>query len=171
MARAGGALFDTISALRDGQDTAGLDIAALNGQDTDLVIDAIVHALVPADGDADRARVAMNEALSKCLEGMDEFDSAHITDEMIVEMMVTYVTTCIFEQIMLDSRDAFTKTSSAERAEQAEKDLHELVAAATDKHMAPLLSGNVRTLTGAQIENVQINAIREIWTEWEAYQP
>ena len=39
------------------QDAAGLDIAALNGQDTDLVVDAIVRALAPADGDADRVIV------------------------------------------------------------------------------------------------------------------
>lgn len=146
MARAGGALFDTMSAFRDGQDAAGLDIAALNGQDTDLVVDAIVRALVPADGDADRVRVAMNEALSKCLEGVEEFDFAHITDDMIVEMMLTYVAHCIFEQIMLDSKDAFIKAADSDRVEQAERDLRALIIATTDKHMAPLLAGNVRTL-------------------------
>lgn len=171
MARAGGALFDTMSAFRDGRDAAGLDLAALNGQDTDIVIDAIVRALVPADGDADRVRVAMNEALSECLKGLDEFDFGHITDDMIVDMMLTYVAHCVFEQIMLDSRDAFARAADAGLVEQAEKDLRALVGAATDKHMAPLLSGNVRTLNGPQVEAAQLRAIHEVWVEWEAYEP
>lgn len=171
MARAGGALFDTMSAFRDGRDAAGLDLAALNGQDTDIVIEAIVRALVPADGDADRVRVAMYEALSECLKGLDEFDFSHITDDMIVNMMLTYVAHCVFEQIMLDSRDAFAKAADAGRVEQAEKDLRALVGAATDKHMAPLLSGNVRTLNRPQVEAAQLRALREVWVEWETYEP
>lgn len=171
MASSGGALFDVMSAFRDGQDAAGLVLASLTGQDTDLVIEAIVRALVPADGDADRVRVAMNEALSECLKGLDEFDFAHITDDMIVDMMLTYVGHCVFEQIILDSRDAFAKAAASGRVEQAEKDLRALVRAATDKHMVPLLSGNMRTLNGRDIEGVQLRAIREVWSEWEAYEP
>ena len=171
MARAGGALFDTMSAFRDGQGAAGLDLATLNGQDTDVVIEAIVRALVPADGDADRVRVAMNEALSECLQGYDEFDFAHISDEMIVDMMLAYVGHCIFEQIVLDSRDAFAKAETPDQVEQAEKELRLLIGAATDKHMGPLLSGNVRTLSGSQVEAAQLQAIREVWGEWEAYEP
>lgn len=171
MAHAGGVLFETMSAFRDGHSAAGLDLAALNGQDTDLVIEAIVQALVPADGDADRVRVAMNEALSECLQGYDEFDFAHISDEMIVDMMLAYVGHCIFEQIVLDSRDAFAKAKTSDRVEQAEKELRQLIGAATDKHMGPLLSGNVRTLSGSQVEAAQLQAIREVWAEWEAYEP
>jgi len=171
MARAGGALFDTMAAFRDRRNAAGLDLATLNGRDTDAVIEAIVRVLVTADGDAERVRVAMNEALSECLKGLDEFDFAHITDDMIADMMLTYVAHCIFEQIMLDSRDAFVKTAESGRLEQAEKDLRALVRAATDKHMGPMLSGNVRTLTGLQIEGIQLRAIQEIWAEWEMFEP
>lgn len=171
MARAGGALFDTMAAFRNGQNAAGLDLATLNGQDTDVVIEAIVRALVTADGDAERVRVAMNEALSECLKGLVDFDFAHITDEMIADMMLTYVAHCIFEQIMLDSRDAFAKAAASGRLEQAEKDLRALVRAATGKHMGPMLSGNVPTLTGLQVEGVQLRAIQEIWAEWETYEP
>lgn len=172
MARSGGALFEAMAALRDGRDAApGLDVASLNGRDTDLVIEAIVGALVPADGDADRIRVAMHEALSECLEGMEQFDFSRITDEIIVDMMLAYVAQCIYEQIVLDSRDAFAKASAAGRVEQAENDMRELVRAAADKHMAPLLTGNVRRFNGPMIEAAQLHAIREVWAEWEAYNP
>ena len=174
MARAGGALFGTLAALRGGRDAlaeAGVDLSALNGQDTDLAIQAIVQALTPSDGDADRIRVAMTEALSECLEGLDDFDFARITDDMLVAVMLAYVRGCVFDQIVLDSRDAFAKASAAGRAEQAEQDLRELVAAATDKHMRPLLSGNIRVLNGRQVEAAQIRAIGEVWAEWETYEP
>lgn len=169
MARAGGALFDVLATFQAGRSTDGLDLAALNGQDTDLAIDVIVQALVPADGDADRVRVAMNEALSECLEGYDEFDFAHITDEMLVQVMLAYVRQCVFGQIVLDSRDAFSKSEESGRVEEAERDLLALVDAATDKHMRPLLSGNLRTFNGLEVEKAQLQAIREVWIEWEAY--
>lgn len=169
MAHAGGALFDALSAFRDGRSSAGLDISELNGADTDLAIEAIVQVLVPPNGDADRVRAAMNEALSECLQGYDEFDFAHITDEMLIEVMLAYVRQCVFEQIVLDSRDALGKAEVSGRVEDAERDLLALVAAATDAHMRPLLSGDLRTFDGAQIERVQLQAIREIWVEWEEY--
>ncbi len=169
MSRAGGALFNTLAAFQAGRSTDGLDLAALNGQDTDLAIDVIVQALVPADGDADRIRVAMNEALSECLQGYDEFDFAHITDEMLVQVMLAYVRQCIFGQIVLDSRAAFAKSEESGRVEEAERDLLALIDAVTDKHMRPLLSGNLRTFNGLEVEKAQLQAIREVWTEWEAY--
>lgn len=169
MVRAGGALFDTLAAFRDGRAIDRLNLADLNGQDTDLAIDVIVQALVPEDGDTDRIRVAMNEALSDCLDGYVEFDFAHITDEMLVHVMLAYVSRCVFGQVVLDSKDAFAKAEGSGQAEAAERDLLALVEAATDKHMRPLLSGNVRTFNRTQIEQAQLRAIREVWTEWEAY--
>ena len=169
MAHAGGALFDVLAAFQAGRSVNNLDLAALNGQDTDLAIDAIVQALVPADGDADRVRVAMNEALSECLQGYDEFDFSHITDEMLVKVMLAYVRQCIFGQIVLDSRDAFGKAKKSGKVEEAERDLLALVDAATDKHMRPLLSGDLKIFSGPDIEKAQLLAIREIWSEWEEY--
>ena len=170
MAGAGGALFGAMAALRDGQAPAGLDLAALNGQDTDIAIDMIVQALATDDGDSDRVRVAMNEALSECLEGYDEFDFGSITDDMLVQMMLVYVTKCIFVQIVLDSNDAFAKADSPGQVEQAERDLYSLVESVSDKYMRPLLAGNLRSFSGAQMEQVQLAAIREVWSEWETYQ-
>lgn len=170
MAGAGGALFGAMAALREGQSAAGLNFAALNGQDTDIAIDMIVQALATKDGDSDRVRVAMNEALSECLEGYDEFDFASITDEMLVQMMLVYVTKCVFGQVVLDSNDAFAKAETPGQVEQAEKELYSLVESVTDKHMRPLLAGNLKTFSSERIEQVQLSAIREVWSEWESYQ-
>lgn len=147
-----------------------MDLALLNGQDTDIAIDMIVQALTPEDGDSDRVRVAMNEALSECLDGYDEFDFESITDEMLVQMMVVYVTKCVFGQVVLDSNDAFAKADTPNKVEQAEKDLYSLVESVTDKHMRPLLSGSLKSFSNVHIQNIQLAAIREVWSEWEGYQ-
>lgn len=170
MAGAGGALFGAMAAFREGQSIPGLDLATLNGQDTDLAISAIVEVLATEDGDSDRVRVAMNEALSECLQGYDEFNFSSITDEMLVQMMLVYVTNCVFSQVVLDSNDAFAKTNSASQVEQAEKDLHSLVESVTDKHMRPLLSGDLKSFTSIRVEQIQLLVIKEVWSEWESYE-
>jgi len=169
MAHAGGALFDVLANLRDGISPAGLNLARLDGIDTDLAIEAIVQALVPSNGDADRIRAAMNEALSECLQGYDDFDFSHITDEMLIEVMLVYVRQCVFQQIVLDSRDALGKAEESGRIEEAERELLALVGAATETHMRPLLSGDMRVIDSTQIEQAQLQAIRDIWIEWEEY--
>lgn len=169
MAQAGGALFDALAQLRNGASPAGLNLGALDGIDTDLAIEAIVQALVPPNGDADRIRSAMNEALSECLQGYDDFDFAHITDEMLIEVMLVYVRQCVFQQIVLDSRDALGKAEESGRVEEAERELLALVGAATETHMRPLLSGDLRVINSVQMEQAQLQAIRDIWIEWEEY--
>lgn len=154
MAGAGGALFGTLSSLRDGgsaQGEAGIDLTSLNGQDTDVAIQTIVGALTPENGDAYRIRVAMSEALSECLEGLEVFDFSAITDDMLVDVMLAYTRKCIAQQIISDSRDAFAKARATGRVQQAEKDFRELVAAATEKHLGPLLSGKGKTLDGPSV--------------------
>jgi len=172
MASAGGALFDAMSALRDGQEPnlTGVDLGTINGRPTEVAIGMLVEALVPMNGDAERIRVALNDALSEALVGQEEFDFNNITDDIIAEMMIAYLTECLFEQIILDSRDAFSKAKDAGQTDQAEKAMRALVRAAADKHMAPLLTGNIRTLNGRMVRDVQLRAIKDIWGEWEAYE-
>lgn len=172
MAGAGGALFDAMAALRDGRDPdlPGVDLGDLEGRTTQVAIGLIVDALVPANGDADRIRVAMTDALSEAMEGQAEFDFEHITDDVIAEMMIAYLAECIYEQIVLDSCDAFAKVKSAGQYDQADRALRELIRAAVDKHMAPLLAGCVGQMNGRTIRDVQLRAIRDIWVEWEVYE-
>jgi len=169
MARAGGGLFDAISNGKRVDAALNLKLAELNGLPTDVAIDKIVQMLVPDDGDADRIRVALNEALADCLDGYEDFDFNNFSDEMVVQVMLAYVTQCVFGQIVLDSRDAFAKASSAARSEQAERELHALVAACVDVHMRRLLAGSLGTLDQRQIEEAQLHAIRDVWIEWEGY--
>lgn len=171
MAQVGGGLFGVLDQLRTDPAKAPVNLRALAGRPTREAIDAIVEALVPENGDAERIRTALNEALSECLEGVETFDFGDITDELLVEVMIAYVVRCVFEQVVLDSDRAFGKAASADQLDRAEKGLFELVKVATDKHMRPLLDGQVQGMTGDQIQAAELAAIREVWKEWEAYEP
>ena len=80
VAQTGSNLFGTLNDLRTHARDVPVNLAALAGRPTREVIDALVDALVPESGDADRIRTALNEALSECLEGVDKFDFTSITD-------------------------------------------------------------------------------------------
>lgn len=170
VAQAGAGLFETLNQLRTNSASAPVNLAALAGRPTREVIDTLVDALVPENGDADRIRTALNEALSICLDGMPAFDFASITDEILVNLMVTYTALSIFQAVVMDSDKAFTKGNTPEAVERAERELMQLVEVVTDKHMKPLLSGKISQLTTSEMQAVQIAAIKEVWKEWEEYQ-
>lgn len=170
MAQSGAAAVDLLNQLRTNPGALPLNLRALAGRSTREAIDALVDVLVPENGDADRIRTALNEALVVCLEGLTTFDFASITDDMLAQLMVEYVAFCVFEDIMLSSRDAFTKTRDAEQASLRENHLLSLVKAVVDKKMQPLLTTSAAAMSTAQLQAVQIDAVREVWREWEAFE-
>lgn len=171
MAQAGGGLYGVLNQLRNDPVNAPVNLRALAGRSTREAINAIVDALVPENGDADRIRAALNEALSTCLDGEAAFDFNSITDEVLMDVMVAYATQCVFEQVVMDSDRAFAKARTPKQAEDAERDLFELVRAVTEKHMSPLLEGQLQAMTNSQMQAAQLAAIGEVWREWEGYQP
>ena len=171
MAQSGAGLYGVLDQLRNDPESAPVNLRALAGRPTREAINAIVDALVPENGDADRIRAALNEALSTCLDGEDDFDFNSITDDVLMDVMVTYVAQCVFEQVVQDSDKAFAKAKTDKQYQDAEQALLELVRVVTEKHMRPLLEGQLQSMTNKQMQAVQLAAIREVWREWEGYQP
>lgn len=127
-----------------------------------------MRALTPDNADAEKIKASIQLALSECLEGMTHFDAV-ITDEMLVSMMLSYVTNCVFEQIVMESDRAFQKATTVEQAVEAETELNQLVKAVVDNAMRPMLGDDIKSLSAAKIQAIQLNAIREVWTIWEGY--
>lgn len=169
MIGAGGSLFDTLRSLQSGSDTNSLNISDLQGQPVDVVIDKIIDSLIQVNGDSERIRAAMNEALAEALDGFATFDFSKITDDIVVDMMINYLTQCIFEQIILDSKTALDKADTPEKAEKLESNLLELIKTSVDLNFGNHLGQNINTLNKQDIETIQKNAIQDIWGEWEDY--
>ncbi|MAT91230.1 MAG: hypothetical protein CME59_01380 [Halioglobus sp.] len=167
--QAGAGLFGVLSGVPAGPGEASVDLASLAGLPCELAISAITQALTTEDGDSDKIRVAMNHALVDALDGVDTFDPQCITDDVIVDTMIGYLTESIFLQMVMDSGKAWNKADTPALAIRAETELRELIKVVVDKHMAPKLAGNVRAFTRQQMAQVERQAIIDAWTEWEAY--
>ena len=167
--KTGGGLFNVLKNIQSGNDYLGLKLSDLNGQPIDIVIDKIIETILEVGGDSERIRASLNQSLSKCLDGVQEFDASQITDDLIIDLMLNYATEFLFEEIMLDSRTAFDKADTPEKFLELENDLHALIESCVDKHMGEKLKESKDTLTRNDIETIQQTALEEIWTEWEDY--
>jgi hypothetical protein len=172
MARAGGALFDTLNALRRNTKPTevSLDLGTLRGADTDVAIQAIVQALTPPDGDAEKIQNAMHIALAESLQGIDTFDFKSISDDVLVATLVAYTRECVFLQVITDSSRAFQRAPTIQAAEFAEKELHTLVSVVVDAKLRPLFASGVKALTRSQVESIQLAAVADVWREWESFE-
>ena len=132
-------------------------------------IHQITELLAGHHGDSDKIRYAMNIALSEALEGMITFDENSITTEVIGKMMVCYLTESIFLQIAHDAGKAWKKGDDPVQIAKAENDLRQLIREVVDITLAPKFTDNVCQLTNKQMQEIQNQAILEIWEEWEDY--
>ena len=168
--QAGGALFGTLSGAPAGPGEPSVDLGGLAGLPCELAISAISQALTSEDGDSDKIRAAMNHALVEALDGVETFDPDSITDDVIVDTMIGYLAESIFLQMVMDSNKAWNKAETSADAMRAETELRELIKVMVDKHMAPKLTGSVRSFSRQQMVQIERQVVVDAWKEWEAYQ-
>jgi hypothetical protein len=168
--KVGAALYNALTSSR-GTSTGDLaiDVGSLTGMPCEQAIDTITEALTPIGGDSDKIRIALKHALVEALDGVSVFDPNSITDEVIVNTMIAYMAESIFLQVVQDAGKAWIKAETPSQCIAAENSLMELIKVEVDLHMAPLFSGNVRTLTNSQIINLQRSVISAVWAGWESY--
>lgn len=170
--RAGGNLYGLLRG-NGAYTSAGevpISLEQLTGQPYELAVSAITQALSTDGGDTDKIQVAMQHALVAALDGVDTFDPSCITDDVIIDTMIGYLSESVFLQIVTDSGKAWNKAGTATQALQAESDLREVVRVLVDKYMAPRLNGKARSFTRSEIIQLEREVITEVWREWETYQ-
>ncbi|MFA0809453.1 hypothetical protein [Microbulbifer epialgicus] len=168
--QAGAGLFGTLAGIGAGPGETGVDLNSLAGLPCELAISAITEALTTDDGDSEKIRAAMNDALVEALDGVETFDPQNITDDVIVDTMIGYLAGSIFLQIVMDSDKAWNKADTPSQAINAETELRELINVVVDKHMASKLTGDLKTVSPQQMAQIERQVIIDTWKEWEAYQ-
>ena len=168
--QAGARLFGTLAGIPAAPGEANVDLGGLVGLPCELAISAVTQALTSRDGDSDKIRAAMNHALVEALDGVETFDTRCITDEVIVDTMIGYMTEVIFLQMVMDSGKAWNKADTPAQAMRAETELRELIKVVVDRHMAPKISGDVKAINRKQMAQIERQVIIDAWKEWEAYQ-
>lgn len=146
-----------------------LQIRDLAGRPCEEVIAEIADFLTPLNGDGEKIRNALNEALAEALEGQDIFDPSAITDDLVLELLICYLTESIFLQIVSDAGKAWLKAENAERESDAENELRELIKVVVDQNVAQNVAADLRSMTNHDVEIIERSSLRGVWAEWETY--
>ncbi|AJJ17287.1 hypothetical protein ACKWMY_25895 [Serratia sp. J2] len=168
---AGGGLFELLNdGIVNGPNSNPIiDLNSLNGLSCEDAIARISHALSDGSEDADKIQTAMNDALVEALDGKTTFNPQDITDDVLIETMICYLTDSIFIQVTMDAGKAWNNAESAKELQNAENDLHEYISAIVDNYMEPKISKNIRSFSKKDIIDIQKNVITEVWDEWKGY--
>ncbi len=176
MARAGSAMFGAFGAggggLSQALERAGVDLAALRGAPLQTVIDAIVHAFTPQNGDADKIEAALREALEEALDGKAGFDVENFQgfdEQTYVDMITNYIESCVVQQIMTEGKDSFDKAASGPEQMARENQLRDTVSTVVESSMVPLVQAGITSMTQPQLERLQIQCVAAVLRVWEGY--
>lgn len=146
----------------------GRPLPDLRGMPCDAAIDILVTALSEGHGDSEKVRAAMEEALSVALEGQQTFDPGSITDDLLVGVLLHYLSDCVFLDLVANGGDALSKAPDGRAAMDFENALRETVSSAVDAalHAALGTQNAIGTLSTATLTQIQQQAIKDVWDAW-----
>jgi len=169
--KTGGALFGALTGNTVKLDNGKIfDITKLSGLPCESVMQQLLEALTPEDGDSEKIRAALSNALIEALDGVEVFDANNITDDILISIMINYLAESIFLQIVMDGGRSWNKAETTTDALRAEKQLRELVKVIVDKQLELVFSNGIGHLSQTQVIEIEKNAIVNVWTEWESFQ-
>jgi hypothetical protein len=167
--KTGGALLNFLATGQAPSNAPGFDFNQIAGKPVEEAISIIANNLIAINGDSDRIRTAMNNALTEALEGLDTFEPSNITDDMIADIMINYLTESIFVDVQQNSGESFNHSDNPVELVSRLNDLHELIRVIVDKNLSDKMQNGIRALNATQITDLQRQTIIEVWQEWEKY--
>lgn len=167
---AGGQLYDVLNSLGgDGVAAAeqGLSRASLEGQPLDVVCQRLAEALAPENGDSDRIRAAVDEAMLEVL-GEGDFDPSQLDAETINRIIGEYLSQSVFQEIVEEVGGSWANAPDEQRTPEAEAELLEVIRVVVDKNLGPRLA-DANNMKQADVHRFMREAVTEVWREWESY--
>lgn len=165
----GGDLYSVLSSLGgDGTlaDERGFSKASLTGQPLDVVCQRLSEALAPANGDADRIRESIDQAMIEVL-GEEEFDPDRLDDETIQRILGEYLSQAVFQEIVEEVGGSWAN-GTATSTPEAEGALLETIRAVIEVNLSPRFEGK-SNIVQADIRQFMRETINDVWAAWEAY--
>ncbi len=165
----GGQLYDVLNSLgSDGAAAAaqGLSQASLAGQPLDVVCQRLAEQLAPQNGDSDRIRAAIDEAMLEVL-GEGDFDPGRLDAETINRILGEYLSQSIFQEIVEEVGGSWANAPDEQRTSEAEAELLEVIRVVVDKNLSPRLA-NSGNMTTTDVHRFMREAVDEVWREWES---
>ncbi len=167
---AGGDFYEVLKSLGgDGGAAAdrGLSKDSLAGEPLDVVCQRLAEALAPDNGDADRIREAIDEAMLEVL-GEGDFDPASLDDETVDRIMGEYLSQTVFQEIVEEVGGSWANAPDDKRTSAAEAELLELIRVVVDKNLGPKLTDG-KSITKSEVHRFMRETVVEVWKEWESF--
>lgn len=168
--KAGGDFYEVLKSLGgDGEAAAdrGLSKDSLAGEPLDVVCQRLAEALAPENGDADRIREAIDEAMLEVL-GEGNFDPSSLDDEAVDRIMGEYLSQTVFQEIVEEVGGSWANAPDDKRTSAAEAELLELIRVVVDKNLGPKLTDG-KSITKSEIHRFMRETVVEVWKEWESF--
>lgn len=175
----GGALISALSSLQQGTPVADIEdidqekaagFSDAVGKPLDEAVEILADCLAPEGEESDKIRDALVHALSESLEGLDEeFDYQMLDEEVYTNTILCYLTELVFQEVVLESGESFDKADSPELLQEREEMLRETVKGAIDVHLSKRVNTDISSLTGTEIRDIQLAALKDVFAEWEAF--
>jgi len=167
--KAGNFLIGLLSGNSLPTESLSVDLSKLSGISCEKAVAIIVESLVAGDGDSDKIRSAMSSALIESLDGVDAFDANIMTDDLLVNIMINYLSECIFLMIMNDAGHALNKAKNASDCIRIESEMKELIKVIVDKKLNVYLADGYQIINTAKVGEIERQVIVDVWNEWEGY--
>lgn len=166
----GGQLYDVLNSLSGDGTVAterGLSRESLVGQPLDVVCQRLAEALAPENGDSDRIREAIDEAMLEVL-GEGDFDPDQLDTDSINRILGEYLSQSIFQEVVEEVGGSWANAPDEQRTAEAEAELLEVIRVVVDKNLGPRLAG-AGNVTQADVHRFMRESVTEVWQEWESY--
>ena len=170
VARSGAAAVAGLSNLAEGgtaTEETGSDLSGAIGADVDVAAQLIAEAIAPHSESRDYVRNAIIEAVCTALEGEDTFETSHITEEMLSDVLHLYLAEAVFQEVWIQAGDATDGAETSEHLQTRENDMREVVKAAIDDALDSAVTGQISQMTQKGIEKVQLQAVKVTLEHWE----
>lgn len=165
----GSDLYSVLSSLGGNGEFAesrGIARDQLEGQPLDVVCQRLADALVPPNGDADKIREAINEAMIEVL-GTAEFDPDRLDEETVQRILGEYLSQAVFQEIVEEVGGTWAQ-ASANATPEAESRLLETIRAVVEVNLGPQLQGRAN-VPRPEIHRFMRQTLNEVWAIWEAH--
>lgn len=165
---AGGQFYDVLNSLAtygSASTERGLSRGSLTGQPLDVVCQRLADSLAPENGDRDRIRAAIDEAIFEIL-GEGDFDPARLDSETINRILCEYLSQSIFQEIVEEVGGSWASAPDERRIPEAEAELLEVIRVVVDKSLGPRLSEKVN-MTQADVHHFMRDSVTDVWRAWE----
>ena len=170
----GGALWTTLAASAAGEPATAqstIDLALLEAESADDVMDAIVEAVRPVDGtqDAEVERLAIRDALADLLSRYPDAELAHLDADQRCFAIARFTTRSVFGRFELDVGQAIQSrapnaTTALARLQEVRDYVDQTVAASFRS-----LDLSRRALDGGRLDQILRDALQETFEVFEVY--